>query len=248
MFLVLCETDDAAAAWACEGLRARGLAPVERVTAEDLAGARWVHRVGARGAWVEAELMDGRHLHGREVRGTLNRLLFVPQSSLVLVQDADRHYVTLELSAFHMSWLRSLGGPLPGTPSPQTLCGRIRHISEWLWLAGRAGLPAPVYTQSSRGAAPMFELNARVPGEAGPLATLFVVAGRVVGTAPDAIAAGCARLAALCRLALMSVDFAVSPDGGWRFAGASHCPDLRAGGEPLLDHLAMALDTGGAGP
>ena len=45
MWLVLCPSSDVAGRWAFEGLRARGLAPIELVTSESLAYARWDHRV-----------------------------------------------------------------------------------------------------------------------------------------------------------------------------------------------------------
>jgi hypothetical protein len=41
---------------------------------------------------------------------------------------------------------------------------------------------------------------------------------------------------------LLGIDFAMSAVGApWEFAGATPLPDLRLGGEPLLDALTMAL-------
>lgn len=242
MFLVLCEPSDAAAAWAHEGLAARGLQPVERVTSADLAYARWVHRVGAAGASVEIALPDGRTIRGSEVRGTLNRLLYAPRDPLVLVEPSDRDYVVQELSAFYMSWLRSLPGPMLNRATPQSLCGRVRHISEWMWLAGRAGLPVNDYSQSSAAAPAEYALHARVPGAPHSLQTAIVVKGEVFGPAADnGVAGGCARLAELADAPLLGVELAVMPDGTHRFAGATSCPDLRIGGESMLDRLAECL-------
>ncbi len=40
---------------------------------------------------------------------------------------------------------------------------------------------------------------------------------------------------------LLGLEF-VNNDDDWIFAGASTSPDLRAGGEPLLDSLARAMN------
>ena len=75
-----------------------------------------------------------------------------------------------------------------------------------------------------------------------PLGTVFVVADQVVGaTLPRHIRHGCRRLAELSHTALLGVEFATSSAGPWTFAGATPMPDLRLGGEALLDALASAL-------
>ena len=51
---------------------------------------------------------------------------------------------------------------------------------------------------------------------------------------------GCRRLAELSHTALLGVEFTTSSAGPWTFAGATPMPDLRLGGEALLDALASA--------
>ena len=72
--------------------------------------------------------------------------------------------------------------------------------------------------------------------------TVLLVANRVVGDAiPEAIAEGCRRLGQLSKTALLGIDFAANSKGYWTFASATPLPDLRQGGEALLDALAAEL-------
>ena len=249
MWLVLCESTDAPARWAREGLRSRGLEPVELVTSDDLAHARWVHRVGEEGARVEVALRDGRTFRSDSVRGTLNRLVYPPRGDLLLIHPSDRSYVVQELMAFFMSWLCALPGPLLNPPSPECLCGRARPLAEWLWLAARAGLSGPPCRVSSDELPAAPSLNVRVPGSGPDLRTLIVVGERVVGApAPPAIGEGCRRLAALSHTPLLGLEFSTGPGESWQLVGAGGLPDLRRGGEALLDALAASLSDGrGAG-
>jgi len=243
MWLVLCPENDAPTRWAYHGLQARGLSPLEWVSAESLGlGARWEHRVGAAGVSFEVTLADGRRIRSGEVRGTLNRLLYPPLEGLPLFDPGDRDYVRQELQSFFMSWLSALPGPVLNRPTPWGLSGRWRHVSEWIALAGRAGLPVPPYSLSSRDVAGVLSTAPR-PAPAGtPPVTLIVVAGTTVGApATPEIRAGCVRLAELVQTALLGVDFVRAADGEWVFYDASPAPDLRLGGEALLDALACAL-------
>lgn len=245
MWLVLCDSTDAPARWAHQGLRRRGLEPVEFVTSDDLAHARWVHHVGEAGARVEVGLRDGRVLHSDSVRGALNRLVYPPQGDLLLIQPSDRSYVVQELMAFFMSWLSALPGPVLNGPSPECLCGRARSLAEWLWLAGRAGLPTPRYKLSSADPPAQPSLNVRMPDPGPDLKTLLVVGDHIVGpAAPAAIGEGCRRLAALAHAPLLGLEFSAGPRGMWTFAGAMGLPDLRVGGDALLDALASSLSDG----
>jgi hypothetical protein len=228
MWLVLCDRTDLAALWAFRGLAARGLEPLELVTADALAYAlRWEHRVGAEGASIAVELAGGRRIEGEGVRGVLNRLVGVPDGHLRHATPADREYAAQELSAFFLSWLASLPGPVLNEATAQGLSGRWRHRSEWLALAAEAGLPT----------AP-FRMNGAQPEEAMWKAhrSALVVCGEALG-APDPLAAGCVQMAALAGTGILGVDF----DREWRVTGATPLPDLRSGGEPALDLIAAAL-------
>jgi hypothetical protein len=188
-------------------------------------------------------LPDGRWLHDGEVRGVLNRTSFIPPSSLLLVHPSDRDYVAQELQAFLLSWLHSLQAPVLNGPTPLGLSGRLRHVSEWIWLATEAGLPNAGYRQTSRDVPRLWDVTVRCAAPGIPITTLIVCCGKVTGPpAPASIQGGCVRLSKLSATQLLGVDFTAGPDGSWNFAGVSTMPDLRLGGEPLLDALATALN------
>jgi hypothetical protein len=244
MWLVLCEPYDSEAHWAAEGLRARGLAPLEVVTGHDLVGAaRWVHRLGAGEASVEIALGDGRTIDSRRVRGAFNRLFAPSPWHVTLLRAEDREYATQEWAALYLSWLYALPGQVINRATPHGLSGQWRHNSEWLWLAAQAGLPTlpltlrwqPVADPGSDWLTPLVP-----PGT--PTRLEFVVDGWPLdGSLPAAVAEGCRRLAALAGLRLLGVELAATQASPWTFVGAQVCPPLQAGGAPLLDALAHAL-------
>jgi hypothetical protein len=232
MWLVLCDRTDHAALWAHRGLAARGLEPLELVTADALGYAlRWEHRVGAAGASVVVELGDGRRIDGGSVRGVLNRLVTVPDGHLALARAADREYARQELFAFFVSWLTGLPGRVVNRATPQGLCGSWRHRSEWLALASAAGLETVP-----------FRMNGDVPdggfGVGAPARTVVIVEGEALGPGlPATVRAGCVRMAELAGATVLGVELAA--DG--RVTGATPLPDLRLGGDRALDLLAAAL-------
>ena len=236
MWLILCSREDVSALWAYQGLRARGLLPLELVTAEMLSyRAGWDHRVGASGASISITLADGRVIRNDSVRGTLNRLTHVPLRHLAGAPDYD--YVTQEYTAFFMSWLYALPQPVLNRADAQGLCGAWRHISEWVSLAAAAGLPTPAYRQTSHDQIDEALQLRRLFPTGTPITSAIVVGRRVVGPPlPPEIRAGCLRLAQLSQTQLLGVEF-VTGANSWTFAGATPMPDLRLGGEPLIDAL-----------
>jgi hypothetical protein len=248
MWLVLCSNSDLSALWAYQGLKERGLDPLELVSAEVLANSlRWEHRLGADGASIEITLPDGRNIRGSDTRGTLNRLQAFSYEYLPLARESDRLYAAQEFTAFFMSWLNVLPAPVLNRPTAQGLAGQWRHLSEWVWLATRARLPVPRYAKSSRdGMSQQHGFGRLVPANV-PVQTVTVVAGRAVyarGQAPPEILEGCIALSNLSGVELLGVEFVVSNDDSWTFVGATPLPDLRLGGQALLDALFAALKGG----
>jgi len=243
MWLVLCASNDISALWAYQGLKNQGLEPLELVTTETLAyGVRWEHRLGADGVSIDITLTDGRRITDKDVHGVLNRLLFAPSESLLLIHPSDREYVIQELNTFFLSWLYALPQPILNRPTPQGLSGQWRHVSEWLCLASKAGLPTPNYRQSSRDLTSEMSVATRVVPVGTTVNTIIVVDGCVVGaSAPPHIQEGCQRLAKLSKTALLGIEFATGPEDSWTFAGATTNPDLRLGGKALLDVLIRVL-------
>lgn len=249
MYLVLCNSTDLPALWAYRGLAASGLAPIGLVSAEELVyGLSWHHRLGAAGPRTRIRLADGRTIDSDDLSGVLNRLVELPSEHLKLARAADSEYASQEILAFFMSWLHGLPCPVLNPPTSQGLSGRWRHPSEWAWLAGRAGMELRPFRQSTRRPhdAPGPQGPATPPGSV--LRTAFVVEGRVVGEALPAHARErCETLARLSDTRLLGVTLAESALGGLSFVEATHHPDLRLGGRPLLDAIARALE-GNGGP
>ena len=238
MWLVLCATNDLAALWAARELGARGLQPLEIVTAEVLAYNQcFAHRLTAGQPDVQITLADGRVINGATVRGTLNRLQFIPSAHLNRANATDRQYAEQELFALYLSWLHGLPGIMLNRPTPQGLSGAWRHPSEWVWLAAQAGLLTMPYQQSDWREAPGSDARARNSAR-----TIIVVKDTCCGpTAPPSVTAACMRLAQLSGTGLLGLDFHLAPSGDWVFASATALPDLRLGGSALLDALARAL-------
>jgi hypothetical protein len=238
MILVLCDEADVSALWAADGLKRRGLS-LTLLTGIDLAAVRgWKHTIGADGANIELRF-ESAALHGREVRGVLNRLCFLPRAWLNRIGGPDRDYAVQEMLAFYLSWLHTLAAPKLNPPAPQGLCGNMRHPSAWVALAAGSGLPVRPFRQSSHDDPAAAWLTPPDPATS----TVFVVGVEVVGL--DALVgphrAACLRLANAAGCPLLGIDFAPDAQGRWRMNSASVIPDLTRGGEVLIDALASAL-------
>jgi hypothetical protein len=241
MIYVFCDTADLPALWAAGRLRARGLT-VEIVSAQVLEAAlTWRHRVSADGvAGVTIELADGRRISSEAAAAVLNRVSHVPRSRVDRVGGEDRDYAVQEMNALFLSWLEALPGLVVNPATPQGLCGRWRHPSEWALLAAKAGLASAPYRQSDETDPDRACLMAPVPGAV----SVFAVGEAAVGPpqVPTGVREACVRLARAAGEVLLGVDLLPGVDGVWRLAGASPTPDLMRGGEPLIDALAALLE------
>lgn len=241
-WLVLATEADESARWAAEGLGRVGFEPLTLILDVELAGARWSHRIERGAVTTDLQLADGRSIDSTEVRGTLNRLTFLPPVIVEPLVADDRLYGLQELSALVMSWLASLAGPLVNPPDPRGFGGAWRAPAEWAVLAHDAGLAcAPVYADSAD------DRQARQGGWrlAGPHAALgedVIVVGNAVfshdGLDPAEVVAF-RRLAELSGTPMLGAVFA--GDGGHHVAGVTPLPDLRAGGDGIIAALAEAL-------
>ena len=233
MWLLLCNSNDRSALWAARGLRARGIDPLEVLTPELLHySRRWEHRLEPDGRTSLAlTLADGREIDGGGVRGVLNRIPAVPSHLVAHLVETDRDYAQQEWTALHMSWLSSLHVPVLNLPVSEGLCGAWRHASEWAWLAMHAGLAPGDYVQTSAASGPAAR-------DFPAVRTVITVDSRGFGDVSEDVADACAHLAALAATRVLGVD--LDRDTG-RFVTASPLPDLRAGGEAMLDGLARAL-------
>ena len=166
---------------------------------------------------------------------------------LLKTKKEDREYCQHELYALFLSWLYCLPGPVFNPATPQGLSGRLRHASEWSKVAHLAGLNAAKYLQTSSETGNLSYRNSGrlVPSQT-PTRTIFVVQSNVVSKdVPPEVVNGCRRIAELTQTPLLGVDFVVSPNDLWIFAGASPYHNLMLGQEPLLDALAEAFQKKG---
>ncbi|MGB6945355.1 MAG: hypothetical protein WBE37_23350 [Bryobacteraceae bacterium] len=245
MWLVFCSSSDPSGLWIYQGLKQLGVAPLELVLAEWLAyGAQWEHRLDATGTHLKIGLPDGRALCSSRIRGAINRLLAPSPAQTQRAAESDKDYAQAELQAFYLSWLNGLPGVVINRPSTVGLCGSWFHPSEWAYRASRVGLPVPTYRQSSHDAPELGYKSLAVPGAE----TLNVIAFRgdvFGGTLPESIVHGCARLAEYVQAEMLGIEFYAAENGRWTFASATPCPELSAGGMPLLQSLAQSLTEGG---
>jgi hypothetical protein len=242
MWLVLCDANDASAYWAHHELRARGVAPLELITADALSLADyWEHRVAGERVSIRFRL-GALEVAGERLRGVLNRLYTVPVAHWRAAPQADRDYVQQELLALFLSWLHGLPCPVINRPTPQGLSGQWRPESEWAWLAQTAGLPVPPYRQSARDGVDEMKGERRLVAPGMLVQTVIVTGDAAAGAAaPPAVLAGCRRLAEIAGTHLLGVDFIAGAAGPWTFAGANPMPYLMLGGAALIEALAGQL-------
>ncbi|MFD4399863.1 hypothetical protein [Kitasatospora sp. NPDC058478] len=257
MWLVLCDPADRAAVWAYEGLRERGLEPLELLSPQTLlSSTRSVHRVDRLGASFEITLPDGRVLDSRDVDGVLNRVASAPFGYLPFTTHTDAAYAAQELDALLLSLLTCLAPVSVNRPAGYGLCGAWRSTAEWTALAIRAGLPArPARISSS----PDGEPRAAPTGRG----DVLVLGEHVFGAPPAEDEEPYVRLARLAEVDLLGIDLlgadppgadlpGADPPGADLlgaghhrrddgrpavFAGASPLPDLRPAGAAFLDRL-----------
>lgn len=243
MWLVLCDASDASAILAYQALRARGITPLELITAEALSLAEeWEHRIEGDDASVRFRLGDSRSFDGSALRGVLNRLYTAPTWHWRAAAKADQEYVQQELIAFFLSWLNALPCPVLNGPTPQGLCGRWRSESEWVVLAQHAGLPVAPYRASSFDRIDEMRGEKRLLAPGAQTRTLIVVGDVVTGQdAPEEVKHACVAFAQSAGTELLGLDFIDGAAGPWTFVGANPMPDLRWGGPGLIDALIEAL-------
>lgn len=163
-FLVLAHPGDRGVTRVAAVLEQRE-AQVVLVSADALgAGARWHHRLGARGARSTVRLADGRVLRQEEFDVVFNRLRAVFPRRFSGAAAEDRMYALAEVNALLLSWLTSFPCPVVNPPAPPALSVTFSSLPELLALAGRAGLPSRAFAFASNAhLAPTHISGRRVP-------------------------------------------------------------------------------------
>lgn len=270
MFVVISHPGDRVATRAAAALAARvGADEVALVRVEELTlAARWTHlQEGGRTRTV-VRLPGGRAIDSDAVDGVVNRIRRVVGPRFR--RGADSQYATMEVFALLLSWLASLPCRVVNPPSPRGLAGEERSLTEWLRLAGAAGLPARrlrATTDGRRFSVPGREAypspaGDRLGGEplhpsvpVGPRPALFadpvgerrrvtVVGERLFGAPSPTWADGCRRVARAAGCELLALDLGRRLDASrdWVVCGGDPLPEALAPGEveALADLLAAA--------
>ncbi len=245
MWLIFSAHNDRTARWAYQGLSTLGLRPLHFVSTESLVNTRvWEHRVGVDGAAIRITLPTGDTVSSADIKGVLNRISTPALAHTRHAVKADGDYANSELTAFYLSWLHALPCPVLNRATPQGLCGRWRHNSEWVALAAAAGLQVLPYRQScqdaeGRGYEPLMASD-------GKGKSVIVLNGKLFGAeVSQETERSCIRLAEMAGMDAMGITLAATSAGTHVFAGASTLPVLELGGTPLLEHLFQTFGTGG---
>jgi len=156
--LILGSAFDATARALANRLRARhGAAAVQHRTLEELAAARWDHRLGTRGTSTSLRFGDGTTLADFAPTLVFNRLEFISTLLFTGMAAADRDYARSEFYALLLSWLASMGDRIVNRATPSGLSGPALRSWQWTARAAEAGLsayPAAATTNTRRAPPP----------------------------------------------------------------------------------------------
>jgi hypothetical protein len=242
-WLILCHSTDASALWAARGLQRRLDGRVDVVTPELLAFATLLeHRIGGDGQLVRIQLADGRVIRSEQLRGVVNRIVSPWVEHWRSKGPSDAEYVMAEAAAFHLGWLSALTVPVLNPPSPSSLAGAFVRPGEVRSIAFEMGIGCEPFTRSTRDGK-----GADVDDASWHLraANAVVVARRVFGIRmTSSLKERCVRLSDALGTPLLGLTFRPNPAGEPSLEHATPLPDLRVGGEALMDVLAGRLAEG----
>ena len=239
MWLLICDAQDRAALWAARGLQARGLRPLRLVTPMELVCAEDLE-LRIVGAQVEASatLASGQRIQASRLRGCLNRCTAVDYPVLSHAAREERDYLRAEWDAVLLGWLGALAAACPrviNAAQPWALAGPTLSPLGWALAAQRAGLATPPARCGFAGPEPLQP----EPGE--QLSAHVLLGAQSYPPAPAGCEPALRELRRSSGLALLGVTLGHRPGWPARFIAATPMPDLRVGGEPLLDALAQEL-------
>lgn len=159
---------------------------------------------------------DGRILPARELTAVLNIIPQVYDFELLGIRRRDRRYVSAELFAFLVWWLRALPCPVLNRPTPGCLNGPSWSEAQWANACRRAAIPTtPVRRDSAN-----TSLRAV---RAGNTCSTTVIGEQAYGEVfPDE----CRTLAVLADTRFLQVFFR-QEDRTWIFHGVNLLPSIQ---------------------
>jgi hypothetical protein len=178
-------------------------------------------------------VIAGQVVPTADIDAVLTRLPGIWIGELPEIVPEDREYAAVEMSAFLLAWLTSLGRRVHNRPTPTGLAGPFWRPERWLHVAAQAGIPMRPF---HRRAAPDVRPATPPPEPAG--AHVTVIGRQAVGSADEALKAHARRLAGLAGVELLTARFD-GPQANARFTGADVTLDLAAAEvtDVLLDYL-----------
>jgi hypothetical protein len=201
------------------------------LTPRGLSVGGWRHHLGSPSD--SAAVIDDRPVPVEELTGVLTRLWCVGVQDLPHIVPADREYVSIEMSAFLLSWLSSLKCPVLNRPTATCLVGPNWQPEEWMHRAARLGIPVrPIERRSALGMEPA------PPSACEGRVTVTVVGARCLGATDETLRLHARRLAAHAGVGLLDVLFD-GDDARARFVGVSLWPDIGSPdiADAILEHL-----------
>lgn len=232
-WLVIASSRDVSARWAYDRLSRLDLAQIEYVTDADLVDAIWQHEVSDDGCRTILTLSDGRQIDTSQVSGVLNRFTHIPADMVAKVTPDDREYARQELYALVLSWLHSFEGHVLNPPDAMGLCGAWRADAEWAMLAHDVDIPSLPLNCGEQGGGWLSYPSMAISPPA------VVVIGDDVFSREDideSISDKCRALTQRANTPILGLYFVDD-----LLNGATPLPDLRAGGDELIESIAHSL-------
>lgn len=254
-YLVLADEADEAALWALPRLQRHLADEVVLATPADIAfAAELTYTWDGHVERSQIALGDGRVLSDEGLWGVLNRFTTVYAEHWRRLGPQDAAYAESEIHAALLVWLDSLGDVVTNPPSPFWLGGAYLRPQVWRMHAAGVGMPvAPVRdaagtlaTDVDTGSDEYVDsgLSQIVPSLTS-MRTVIVHRGEVFGDATPALAAWGRALAERVGVPLLGMDVGQTADGAHVLADVTVHPDLRLGGQPLVESIARQWAGGG---
>lgn len=105
----------------------------------------WRHQLGS--PENSAAVVGGRVVAPGQITGVLTRTWGVDTDELTHIIPEDRQYVTMEMTAFLLSWLTSLDCPVVNRPTPSCLSGPGWRNEQWVRRAAQLSIPVRSVTR-----------------------------------------------------------------------------------------------------
>jgi hypothetical protein len=243
MWLILADDTDSSARWLYQQLKRDARLDVQLASAITLASnISWAFRAAPPGTNPDFILADGQRVPTDRLDGVLNRLTRIPSVRGTAAPDRAACEGDPEQTAHFVNWMYSLSIPVLNRPDILNLTGIWRRASDWTVMASVAGLlPAPFRAETP----PAYHAEVALAADPridGMNRTVFVVGGRVLGEdVPASIADGCVCLSHILNCDLIAAHFCVNRAGAWLITGFSAQPDLRLGGDALVQAITALM-------